>query len=75
MVIGTFLTCQPVRKNKLIATIIVIFAAALMISDPHAMRAGESPNLFADVMSIIISIPWATYFYFSLMVKKYLSTE
>ena len=75
MVIGTLLTCQPVTKNQIIGTVVIVFAAILMVLDPYAMRTGESPNILADMVAIASSVPYATYFYFMQRLNEHLPID
>ena len=59
----------------MIATIVVILAAMLLVSDPYAKRIGEETNLLADINSICASMPWAAYFYVSSILKQFIPTE
>ena len=72
-ILAALLTCRPVSKNQLIATFVIILAAILMVSDPYAVRIGEKPNLFADMVAVISAMFFALYFYFNELLKKYQS--
>ena len=65
--------CRPVNNCEITGTCIIIIAATLMICDPYAKRIGESPNIYADLVSLFCSIPMALYFKFTSMLTEYLT--
>ena len=74
-VLGTIVLCRPTHLFEKIGLSVVLIGVIVMILDPNAVKDGERVSVGADLLTLLVNIPWVFYFLGSEYIKIRMDIE
>jgi hypothetical protein len=62
LLIGTILMCKKTHYLERVGLVMALAGALIMVLDPDTVKNGEKISIVADLMALLINIPWILLF-------------
>ena len=70
MIIGKIVLCRQTHLFEQVGLVWVLGGVLIMILDPNAIKDGERVRIGADLLALIVNIPWIIKFSMAAYIKK-----